>query len=176
MLPPAPASLSASGGILLGKDYHFDLVRPGVCLYGGSPQSGIANPFAAAVRLNATIMQLRLAEKGQTVGYGATYRLKRPSVLGTAALGYADGIFRSLSNAGSVAVGGVRAPIVGRISMDLLTFDLTDIPHPVHAGDTVELFGETIALEEIAAAAGTISYEILTSLSRRARRSYEELS
>lgn len=175
MLPEAPASLSASGGILLGKDYLFDMVRPGVCLYGGNPQNGAVNPFTPVVSLTAKIMQVRKADKGETVGYGASYRLKRPSLLGTAALGYADGVFRSLSNSGAVAVQGVKAPIIGRVSMDLVTFDLSDVPGPVHAGDEVELFGTTIALEEIAAAAHTISYEILTSLSRRARRTYEEL-
>jgi len=175
MLPEAPASLSASGGIVLGKDYHFDLVRPGIALYGGNPQVGAANPFGSAVSLTATIMQVRQAAKGDSVGYGASYRLKRPSLLGTAALGYADGIFRSLSNTGAVAIGTARAPIVGRVSMDLLTVDLTDIPTAVHAGTEVELFGQTISLEEIAAAAGTIAYEVLTSLSRRARRSYEDM-
>jgi alanine racemase len=119
-------------------------------------------------------MQVRHASKGETVGYGASHRLKRPSVLATAALGYADGILRSLSNSGSVAVGGVRAPIVGRVSMDLFTFDITDVPGTVAPGMDVELIGSTISLEEIAAAANTISYEILTSLSRRARRRYEE--
>jgi alanine racemase len=175
MLPEAPASLSASGGILLGKDYLFDMVRPGVALYGGAPHPGFANPFQPVVRLTAQIMQVRHATKGETVGYGAHYHLKRPSVLATAALGYADGIFRALSNSGSVAIAGVRAPIVGRVSMDLLTIDITDIPGPVAAGDDVELIGETISLDEIAQAAQTISYEILTSLSRRARRQYEDL-
>lgn len=174
MLPAAPASLAASGGIMLGKDYHFDMVRPGIALYGGAPQTSGTNPFAPVAKLTATVMQLRQAEEGESVGYGATIRLKRPSLLGTAALGYADGIFRSLSNAGSVAIHGVKAPIIGRISMDLLTFDLTDVPGPVQVGDAVELFGEVISLDEIATTAKTISYEILTSLSRRARRSYEE--
>lgn len=174
MLPEAPASLAASGGILLGKEYLFDMVRPGVALYGGNPQPGFANPFAPVVRLTARIMQVRVAEKGETVGYGATYRLKRRSVLATAALGYGDGIFRSLSNSGFVALNGTRAPIVGRVSMDLFTFDLTDVTGPVATGSDVELFGDTISLEEIAAAANTISYEILTSLSRRAKRRYED--
>jgi len=174
MLPQAPASLSSSGGILLGKEYLFDMVRPGLALYGGNPQPGNPNPFAPAVRLTARLMQLRRAEKGETVGYGASFRTKRVSLLGTAGLGYADGIFRAVSNRGAVAVGGVRAPVVGRVSMDLVTFDLTDVPGTLAPGMDVEFVGETISLEEIAAAAGTISYEILTSLSRRARRSYED--
>lgn len=174
MLPQGPASLSSSGGIMLGKDYLFDMVRPGICLYGGNPQPSVANPFTPVVRLTTRVMQVRHAAKGETVGYGASHRLKRPSVLATGALGYADGIFRSLSNSGSVAIGGVRAPIVGRVSMDLFTFDITEVPGTIAPGMDVELIGSTISLEEIAAAANTISYEILTSLSRRARRCYEE--
>lgn len=175
MLPEAPASLSASGGILLGKDYLFDMVRPGIALYGGAPHPGFANPFTPVVRLTAKIMQVRTAQKGETVGYSAQVRLTRPSRLGTAALGYADGIFRSLSNRGFVAVNGVKAPIVGRVSMDLITFDLTDVPGPIAAGQDVELIGDTITLDDIAANANTISYEILTSLSRRARRRFEDV-
>lgn len=174
MLPEAPASLSASGGILLGKDYLFDMVRPGVALYGGAPHPGFANPFETVVELTAKVMQVRQAPKGETVGYGASFKLKRPSLLATCALGYADGIFRTLSNNGFVAVNGVKAPIVGRVSMDLLTFDVTDVLEPVTAGMDVELIGPTIALDEIAVSAGTISYEILTSLSRRARRRYQD--
>jgi len=174
MLPEAPASLSSSGGIMLGKEYLFDMVRPGVALYGGNPHPGFANPFEPVVQLTAKVMQVRRASKGETVGYGATWRLSRPSILATAGLGYADGILRSLSSVGHVGVAGVKAPIVGRVSMDLFTFDVTDVPEPVIPGMDVELIGTTISLEEIAAAAGTISYEILTSLSRRARRRYQE--
>jgi len=171
MLPQGPASLSASGGVMLGKDYHFDMVRPGICLYGGHPQPGAgANPFQPVVKLTARILQVHQAQKGESVGYGATVKLKRSSRLATAALGYADGVLRSLSNVAEVAVQGVRVPLLGRISMDLFTFDVTDVAGPVAAGDEVELFGDTITLDEIAARAGTISYEILTSLSRRATR------
>jgi alanine racemase len=174
MLPQGPASLSASGGIMLGKDYLFDMVRPGVGLYGGNPQPGRENSFTPVVRLTARILQIHRAGKGETVGYGASFRTKRPSLLATAGLGYADGIFRALSNRGAVAVNGVRAPIVGRVSMDLVTFDVTDVPGTLVPGMDAEFIGETISLEEIAAAADTISYEILTSLSRRARRQYED--
>lgn len=174
MLPEAPASLSASGGILLGKDYLFDMVRPGLALYGGAPHPGFDNPFQPAVRLTTKVMQVRQASAGETVGYSATHRLTRPSLLATAALGYADGIFRTLSNSGAVAINGVKAPIIGRVSMDLLTFDITDVPGTIAAGQDVELIGDTVTLEDVASAAGTISYEILTSLSRRARRRYED--
>ena len=173
MLPPAPASLASSGGILLGRDYLFDLVRPGVGLYGGNPQSAKSNPFQVAVRLTARILQLRRADKGETVGYGATYRLKRPSLLATAGVGYADGVMRAISNRGAGAIGGVRAPVVGRVSMDLITLDVTDVPGTLATGMDVEFFGDIISLEEIATTADTIPYEILTLLSHRATRIYE---
>ena len=173
MLPPAPASLAASGGILLGRDYLFDMVRPGIGLYGGNPQPAKPNPFQVAVRLTARILQLRRAGKGETVGYGATFRTNRPSLLATAGVGYADGLMRAISNRGAAAVGGVRAPIVGRVSMDLVTLDVTDVPGTLRTGMDVEFFGDTIPLEEIATAASTISYEILTLLSHRATRVYE---
>jgi alanine racemase len=173
MLPPAPASLAASGGILLGRDYLFDMVRPGIGLYGGNPQPAKANPFQVVVRLTARILQLRRAGKGETVGYGATFRTKRPSLLATVGVGYADGLMRAVSNRGAAAVGGVRAPVVGRVSMDLVTLDVTDLPGTLRAGMEVEFFGDTILLEEAAQAANTIQYEILTSLSHRARRVYE---
>ena len=173
MLPPAPASLAASGGILLGRDYLFDMVRPGVGLYGGNPQPAKANPFQAVVRLTARILQLRRTGKGETVGYGATFQTKRPSLLATVGVGYADGLMRAVSNRGAAAVDGVRAPVVGRVSMDLVTLDVTDLPGTLRAGMEVEFFGDTISLEEAAQAANTIQYEILTSLSHRATRVYE---
>lgn len=174
MLPPGPAALSASGGILLGKDYHFDLVRPGIALYGGHPLNRGPNPFAVAARCTAPILQVRTADPGETVGYGATFRVSRPSRLATISYGYADGLFRAVSNRGGVAIGDERAPIAGRVSMDLASLDVTDVKTSVTPGMEVELFGDTIKLEEIAASAGTISYEILTSLSHRASRVYEE--
>jgi len=174
MLPQAPASLSASGGIMLGKEYLFDMVRPGLALYGGNPQPTVANPFAPVVRLTSRILQVHRAGKGEPVGYGASFHTKRPSLLAVAASGYADGIFRSQSNRGAVAVEGHRAPIVGRVSMDLTTFDVTDIPGEIVPGMDAEFIGDTISLEDAAAAADTISYEILTSLSHRAKRRYED--
>ncbi|MDE2133661.1 MAG: alanine racemase [Alphaproteobacteria bacterium] len=173
MLPPAPASLAATGGMVLGRDYLFDMVRPGVGLYGGNPRPEKPNTFLPAVRLTASILQLRRADKGETVGYGATFRTKRVSLLATAGAGYADGLPRAISNRGAGAIGGVRAPVVGRVSMDLVTLDVTDVPGTIATGMDVEFFGDTIPLEEIASAANTISYEILTSLSHRATRIYE---
>ncbi len=172
-LPPAPASLSSTGGVLLGRDYAFDLVRPGLGLYGGNPQTGCPNPFRTAVRLTGNILQLRRVDYGQTVGYAASYRTGRNSTLATVALGYADGLMRVLGNCGKASVAGVRAPIVGRVSMDLITLDVTDVPKLPKVGDEAEFLGDAISLEELAADSGTAPYEILTSLSRRAHRRYE---
>ncbi|HUJ03270.1 MAG TPA: alanine racemase [Rhizomicrobium sp.] len=171
-LPPAPASLSSSGGVLLGKDYLFDMVRPGIGLYGGNPGIEKPNPFKVVAVLTGRILQLRRVDKGESVGYGATFRTARPSALATVALGYADGLMRAVGNRGAGAIKGVRAPIAGRVSMDLVTLDVTDVPD-VSVGGEVEFLGDTISLEELAGASGTVAYEILTSLGKRAARHYE---
>jgi alanine racemase len=173
-LPPAAASLSASAGALLGREYHFDLVRPGIGLYGGNPCRDRPNPFLVAAVLTARILQLRRVDTGETVGYGATFRARRPSLLATIGLGYADGLMRAIGNKGSGAIAGVRAPVVGRVSMDLVTLDMTDVPEDaVRVGADVEFLGDTIALDEFASLAGTASYEVLTSLGHRMARHYE---
>lgn len=173
-LPPAPASFASSGGVLLGKDYVFDMVRPGIGLYGGNPANG-ENPFKVVAQMTGTILQLRRVDSGGSVGYGATFRVGRKSVLATVALGYADGLMRSLGNHGFGAIAGHRAPIAGRVSMDLCTLDVTDVPQEfLKAGADVEFFGDTISLEEAAANAGTVNYEFLTSLGARLKRFYVE--
>jgi len=173
-LPPAPASLSSSAGVMLGKDYAFDMVRPGVGLYGGNPQPSKPNPLSTVAVLTGRILQLRRIEKGESAGYGASFTASRPTVLATAGLGYTDGLMRALSNRGSGAIGGVRVPIAGRVSMDLVTLDVTGIPQSsLRVGAEIEFIGDTISLEEIAAASNTASYEILTSLARRVPRHYE---
>ncbi|HTW35642.1 MAG TPA: alanine racemase [Rhizomicrobium sp.] len=174
-LPPAPASLASSGGILLGHDFAFDLVRPGIALFGGNPQTGVPNPFAVAAQLTGRVLQVRRVDKGECVGYGATFRVERPTTLVTVALGYADGLMRALGNRGAGAIAGHRAPIVGRMSMDLVTLDVTDVPpRSIAPGMEVEFLGDTMRLEDMAAAANTASYEILTSLGRRVRRVYKD--
>lgn len=174
MLPAAPASLASSGGVMLGKDYAFDLVRPGLGLYGGNPQPSEPNPFATVAILHGRILQLRAIEKGESVGYGASFRAARPTLLATAGLGYTDGLMRALAGRGAGAIGGVLVPIAGRVSMDLITLDVTDLPRSaLGVGAWIEFIGDTIALEEIAAASNTAAYEILTSLSRRVAHRYE---
>ena len=179
------SSLSASAGIFLGPDYHFDLTRPGIALYGGEAVNGM-KPLRPVATAEARIVQIRDAAAGGTVSYGATYQLARPSRLAIASVGYADGYLRSLSGSGiplrtggtSGAFGfvaGRRLPVIGRITMDLTIFDVTDVPEDaVRSGDYIELFGPNMPVDEVARAAGTIGYEMLTSLGLRHERRYLE--
>jgi alanine racemase len=171
MLPPAPASLSPSGGVCLGPEYAFDMVRPGIALYGGNPQPSRPNAFKPVVRLTGRVLQLRRVDKGEGVGYGATFHTQGPATLATVGLGYADGLMRAIGNRGAGAINGVRAPVAGRVSMDLITLDVTGIPS-VAVGSEVEFVGDTILVDEIAAAAGTATYEIFTNLGKRLSRNY----
>jgi len=170
-LPAAPASLAASSGIFLGPEYHFDMVRPGACLYGVNPQPGRANPMAPVVRLQAKILQIRDVDTPQTVGYGATHRFAGPTRVATVAAGYADGYLRSLSGRGTARFRDITIPVVGRVSMDLITLDVTQAPE-AEPGDMVDLIGPQHDVDALAAEAGTIGYEILTALGRRFRRRY----
>ena len=170
--PQARRSLAASGGALMDDGYHFDLVRLGVALYGGSPfdeEEPRLNPAAA---LKAPIIQLRETAPGEAVGYGATFATERPSLLATVALGYGDGFPRAGSNRAAALVGGARAPIAGRVSMDLITLDVTDLPAPPRIGDPAEFFGPGLPIHEAAGACNTISYELLTGLGGRVDRRY----
>jgi len=166
-------SLAASSSIFLGSDYHFDLARPGAALYGINPVLGTENPLRQAVRLQAKILQLREVDLNMTVGYGASHQFRGPSVLATIGVGYADGIFRSLGNRGAVFVAGQRAPIVGRVSMDLITIDVGHLPRgSVSPGMSVDLIGPDQNVDAMARDAGTIGYEILTNLGTRFQRRY----
>ncbi len=174
--PDLPASLANSAGVFLGPDYHFDLVRPGIALYGGVAVQGITNPMRAVVTLEARVLAVREAEEGETVGYGATQSFKQPARLATLSIGYADGYHRLAGATDErpgawVWVRGQRAPLVGRVSMDLITIDVTNIPG-VTRGDWVELFGRHIPVDDVARHAGTIGYELLTDLGRRYQRVY----
>jgi len=162
MLPPAPASLAASGGAYLGAAYHFDLIRPGIGLYGGAPQEGGPALRTAAV-ISARVLQTRRIDRGESVGYAATFHAKRPAMLATVALGYAGGIPRSLSNKGIAHAAGGRVSYVGRVSMDMIVLDVTELAD-VKVGDVVELLGDHVLLEDMASLAGTNAYEILTGL------------
>ncbi len=177
-LPKAPSSLANSAGILLGRAYGYDLVRPGIALYGGRARRTGANPFAPVVHLAGRILQVREVTAGQTVGYGATRALERPSRIAVLAVGYADGVFRSLSAGDGeqglqVYLESHPAPLLGRVSMDLITIDVTDVPEVIAKRDAwVELIGKNVSADELAAHAGTIDYEVLTNLGTRALRRY----
>lgn len=171
MLPAAPASLAASGGIFLGPDYHFDLVRPGIALYGGNPTATAANPMRAAVMLTAEVLGLRTLARGETAGYGATFASTRETRLAVCNIGYADGLLRSLSNKGIAYFGETPCPYAGRVSMDLLTIDVSNVPaSDIARGSLVEIIGYHMPIEEMAARAGTANYEVLTSLKHRFTR------
>ncbi len=172
-LSTAPASFANSSGIFLGADYHFDLGRPGVALYGVNPTPGRPNPMAQVVRLQGKILQVREIDAPRSVGYGATHCAAGPTRVATVAVGYADGYPRSLSNHGSAWLGNQRVPVVGRVSMDLITLDVTGAaPDSAHPGALVDLIGPQLGVDDVAAAAGTIGYEILTALGRRYHRIY----
>ena len=172
-LPRAPASIAASSGIFLGRDYHLDFVRPGAALYGVNPTPNAPNPMRQALRLEGRILQVRDVDRGRTVGYGAAHRMERPGRIATVAVGYADGWLRSASHRGSAGIAGHRAPVIGRISMDLLTLDVTGIdPALTEPGSFVTLIDEEHGVDAVAAVAGTIGYEVLTALGRRYRRIY----
>ncbi len=172
-LPRARASLAGSAGVFLGPDYHFDLVRPGAALYGVNPLPRPPNPMRQVVQFKAKILQVRDVDRGEAVGYGATHRMDRAGRIATIAVGYADGWLRSSSHRGSVGIAGQRAPVVGRISMDLMTIDVTAIdPAAARSGAFVDLLDAAYGVDEAAAAAATIGYEILTSIGRRALRLY----
>jgi alanine racemase len=168
-------SLANSAGAFLGEGHQFDILRPGIALYGGEPIAGEPNPMRTVASFHARILQVREAKKGETVGYSATQTLTRDSRIAVAGAGYADGIKRGGSGrAGGGAsgwIGGCRVPILGRISMDLTAFDVTDVPRQaLDNGDWIEFFGPNMPLDEFARACGTISYDVLTGMGRRAER------
>ena len=160
-----PRSLSATGGILLGPDYHFDLTRPGVGLYGGQPFAE-SRPVA---RLSLPVIQLREVAAGEAVGYGCSWEAQTPARIATVASGYADGLHRVLSNNAQLWSGDTPCPLVGRVSMDLITVDVTDLPEDP---GYLTLLGPHQGVDRLAAAAGTIGYEVLTSLGNRYSRQY----
>lgn len=172
-LPKAKASFANSSGIFHGKDHHFDLARPGCALYGVNPTPHLPNPMLGTVRLDARLLQVRNCTVPMTVGYGAAHKVTGPARIATIGVGYADGYMRALGGKGHIFVDGIAAPIVGRISMDLITIDVTGLPESVaHAGRMVELIGPNRPVDTVAAEGGTIGYEILTSLGRRYHRVY----
>ena len=171
VLPAAPGSLANSSGIFLGSAFKSDLARPGAALYGINPMPGLPNLMRPVVRLSVRVLAVRDIQAGATVGYNGIWTAERPSRIATVALGYADGFHRSLSNRGSARFDGTQVPLVGRVSMDLTTFDVTDVP-AVQPGCWLEVLGPHLSPDDVAAAAGTNGYDVLTSLGRRFHRVY----
>jgi len=169
--PDAGASLANSSGMFLGQKFTADLARPGAALFGINPTPGQPNPMQPVVRLTARILQIRDIPAGEAVGYNGTWTAQRPSRIATVAVGYADGFLRSLSNRATARFDGIKIPLVGRVSMDLTTYDVTDAPH-AKPGDSLELIGTGHTVDDLAIEAGTNGYEVLTSLGRRYQRRY----
>ena len=172
MLPTAPASLANSSGVFLGGAYHYDLARPGAALYGVNPTPGKPNPMLPVVRLAAKVIQNRALEAGTGVGYGHAFRAEAPLGVATISLGYADGWPRCATAGGWFE--GAPLPLVGRVSMDSIILDSSTLPSGrLLAGDLVEMIGRNQTVDDVAGMAGTIGYEILTSLGPRFHRRYE---
>jgi len=172
-LPAAKASFANSGGIFLGPDYHYDLARPGAALYGISRGCGAPERMRQVIGLKAKILQIRVVDTESTVGYGATGTVPANTRLATVAAGYADGYLRSLGNNGHGYAAGVKVPVAGRVSMDLTVFNVSDVPpHAIRPGDDIDLICDDQTVDDVADAAGTIGYEILTSLGARYAKHY----
>ena len=169
----AKLSLANSAGIFLGNKFHYDLVRPGAAIYGLQPIKNEINKIQQVIELKGKIIQTFFVDANASVGYGATFRTTRKSRLATVSMGYGDGFSRTLSNRGCGYIGETKVPIVGRISMDLITFDVTDVAEKdSRPGAMIELIGPNYAVDKLAMDAGTIGYEILTSLGSRYSRNY----
>ncbi|MDR3535660.1 MAG: alanine racemase [Acetobacteraceae bacterium] len=170
-LPAAPRSFANSSGIYLGAGWASDLARPGAALYGINPTPNQPNPMRQVARLRARVLAVRTLPAGTGVGYNATWQAGRPSRIATAGIGYADGLHRAIAGRARAFFDGRPVPLVGRVSMDLTTFDITD--HPAIApGTWLDLLGPGQTPDDLALAAGTNGYEVLTSLARRVRRIY----
>lgn len=169
---PLRYSFANSGGIFLGADYHFDLARPGCAIYGINPTGQSENPMLPVVTFEARILQTRIIDSPATVGYGASYRVAPPAKCATVSIGYADGYLRSLTGKGHVFVRGEKCPVIGRVSMDSIVIDVTHMTVEPTPGDAVEILGAQRLVDDVAAEAGTIGYEILTGLGRRTPRHY----
>lgn len=172
-LPGVRASLAASDGIFCGSDFHFDLMRPGAALYGLNPTPSQKNPMQNVIQLDVPVLQTRVVAQDGFVGYAATHTVTRGQRLATVSLGYADGFFRSLSNKGQLFHNGTALPLLGRVSMDVVVVDMSAIPeNALHAGDSLQVFGDSQTPDQLAKAAGTIGYEVLTALGPRFNRVY----
>lgn len=174
-----PASLANSAGALMGANYHHDMLRVGIGLYGGSPNIDVTKSGKVVVSLYAPVLQTRTVQAGETIGYGATFTAETQMRIAVLSIGYADGFPRLMGRgdkdplSAHVAFGQQVCPLVGRVSMDLLAVDISDLESDIQRGDLAEIFGHTISLDTVSQQAGTISYEILTQLGSRYKRVYD---
>lgn len=174
-LPDTKFSMCNSGGVFLSPDYHLDMARPGIALYGGHPTDSAAeNPMNPVVSLSVPVLQIHAVKKGETAAYNGTHRFHKDGHVAVMSIGYADGLFRAISNEGALYWKGYKLPIRGRVSMDLVICDLEAIPEAEFpkVGDLVEVIGVHQTIDDLAQSAGTISYEILTALGARYKRIY----
>jgi len=169
LFPKATRSLASTGGALIGPDYHFDLIRPGIGLYGSGGLDADNPKLHVAATIDASILQVRDVEPGETFGYGATFTAAQKMRTATVALGYADGYLRSLSTRGYGFLGGAKRPILGRVSMDLIIIDVTGCDE-AQPGAMVEFLGANAPIDDIATLAGTAPYELLTTFAGTVRK------
>jgi alanine racemase len=173
ILPKTPASLAASSGSFLGRDYLFDMARIGSSIYGMNPMPNKPNPMRAVARLEFPVLQVQEIEIGETVGYGCTFKADRKTRIATLGGGFSDGYMRSLSNSGTIWIGDYRCPVVGRVSMDLITIDVTDIPAQlVQPGQMMAILHDHYTVNHLAGEAKTRTTEILCGLGRKPKRNY----
>lgn len=172
--PETVKSLANSSGIFRTSKHHYELVRPGMAMYGLNPTPEKINPMTPVISLETRILQTRNARRDSTIGYSATYRFKKDTAVATVALGYADGFLRALSNKGTLYYKGQPCPIIGRVSMDLVTVDISGLEQKPEPGEIMEVIGLHQTADDLASAAGTIGYEILTDLGRRYHRTYKQ--
>nr|MBI1228771.1 alanine racemase [Cytophagales bacterium] len=174
LFPNTKKAFANSFGVFSNSDYHFDMVKPGMALYGLNPTPGKPNPMKVVVSLNVPVLRIRKVKAGEQVGYNATYTFERDSCLATVAAGYGQGLFRILSNKGELYWKSRACPIRGRVSMDLTTVDITDVPENERpqVGDFLEILGEHQSADDLAADAGTIGYEMITALGSKFDRHY----
>jgi alanine racemase len=176
--PDIPASIANSAATMAGRPYHLQLVRPGIALFGGRAIAARANPMAPVVSLEVPILQVRTVRAGEAVGYGAVHSFDREAKLAILPLGYGDGLLRAMGSATTYTgarfnIAGTRVPVVGRISMDLVAIDITEVPEGLAVpGRDVEILGANVGIDDLADAADTIGYEILTALNGRYQRFY----
>jgi len=170
--PNSTVSLANSPGLFRDDAFHYDMIRPGIALYGGNPTPETNNPMRSVVDLSVRILQIRLCKKGGSIGYGASHQFEKDTLTATVGVGYADGFLRTADKEKTFYYNGIPCPVIGRVSMDLITIDLSAIEETPKQGDWIEILGPHQTIDDLARDMDTIPYEILTSLGHRYHRRY----